>query len=99
MQTNTRKININSLLLIIAVYFLFTIPSAVFAQEFVAYSAAGIDANAIGSVVNAFRSAVGSPNNGNTPGPLASGRREINWDGGGNNSATAPAPTHSRVSS
>jgi hypothetical protein len=93
MQTNTRKININSLLLIIAVYFLFTIPSAVFAQEFVAYSAAGIDANAIGSVVNAFRSAVGSPNNGNTPGPLASGRREINWDGGGNNSATAPAPT------
>src|SRR5262249_34865487 len=23
-------------------------------------------------------------NNGNNPGPLASGRREINWDGGGN---------------
>ena len=30
-------------------------------------------------------------NNGNTPGPLATGRREINWDGGGS-TATSPAP-------
>lgn len=40
--------------------------------------------------VNAFRSALGDPNNGNAPGPLASGRREINWDGGGS-SATSPS--------
>jgi hypothetical protein len=33
--------------------------------------------------VDAFRAALGDPNNGNNAGPLASGRREINWDGGG----------------
>jgi hypothetical protein len=43
-------------------------------------------------VVDAFRAALGEPNNGNAPGPLAGGRREINWDGGGNNdTTTAPA--------
>jgi hypothetical protein len=31
-----------------------------------------------------FRADLGSPNNGNTPGTQPSGRREINWDGGGN---------------
>jgi hypothetical protein len=30
-----------------------------------------------------FRTALGDPNNASNPGPLASGRREINWDGGG----------------
>ena len=40
--------------------------------------------------VDAFRTALGDPNNGNNPGPLASGRREINWDGGGNNFTTSP---------
>jgi hypothetical protein len=40
MQTNTSQVTINPLFLIIAVYSLFTIPSAIFAQEFVAYSAA-----------------------------------------------------------
>ena len=39
--------------------------------------------------VDAFRAALGDPNNGNAAGPLSSGRREINWDGGGNNPATA----------
>jgi hypothetical protein len=34
--------------------------------------------------VSDFRTALGDPNNGNDPGPLSSGRREINWDGGGN---------------
>jgi hypothetical protein len=37
----------------------------------------------IQSTVDAFRAALGDPNNGNAPGPLASGHREINWDGGG----------------
>ena len=30
-----------------------------------------------------FRGNLGNPNNGNAAGPLAGGRREINWDGGG----------------
>jgi hypothetical protein len=42
----------------------------------------------IQSTVDAFRAAFGGMNNGNTPGPLLSGRREINWDGGGNNDTT-----------
>jgi PEP-CTERM motif len=37
----------------------------------------------IQDTVAAFQSALGDPNNGNTAGPLPSGRREINWDGGG----------------
>lgn len=36
------------------------------------------------TAVDNFRAALGDPNNGNNPGPLPSGRREINWDGGGN---------------
>jgi hypothetical protein len=42
----------------------------------------------IQSTVDAFRAALGEPNNGNAPGPLMMGRREINWDGGGNNDTT-----------
>ena len=37
----------------------------------------------IQATVDAFRAALGNPNNGNAAGPLFSGRREINWDGGG----------------
>jgi len=92
MQATTIRVNIAHWVLIIAVYFLFTNPSAIFAQEFVAYSAAGIDVNSIGPVVNAFRNAVGSPNNGNALGPLANGRREINWDGGGAAAAATVFP-------
>jgi len=93
MRRTTSKVIINFLALVIASYFLFTSASEIFAQEFIGYSAAGIDANSIKPVVDAFRNAMGSPNNGNAPGPLTSGRREINWDGGGNNSTTSPAPT------
>jgi hypothetical protein len=49
----------------------------------------GADPASIQGVVDAFRFILGDPNNGNSPGPLASGRREINWDGGG---ATTASP-------
>jgi hypothetical protein len=56
----------------------------------IVFQAAGPTVAAIQSAVDAFRAALGD-NNGNTPGPLATGRREINWDGGGS-TATSPAP-------
>jgi hypothetical protein len=57
------------------------------------FQAAGPSAEAIQGTVDAFRAALGEPNNANAPGPLASGRREINWDGGGNNDTTTPPVT------
>lgn len=54
----------------------------------IVFSATGAAAGDIQAQVDAFRVALGDPNNGNAPGPLASGRREINWDGGG---ATEPS--------
>lgn len=42
----------------------------------------------IQGTVDAFRAVLGAPNNGNASGPLLTGRREINWDGGGSD-ATA----------
>ena len=51
---------------------------------FIQFSVGGDTTTAsIQATVDAFRAAVGNPNNGNAAGPLASGRREINWDGGG----------------
>ena len=35
----------------------------------------------VAPVVDAYRKLLGDPNNGNTTGSQASGRREINWDG------------------
>jgi hypothetical protein len=52
------------------------------------FQAAGPTAASIQSTVDAFRAALGNPNNGNAAGPLDKGRREINWDGGGNNQTT-----------
>jgi hypothetical protein len=46
----------------------------------------------IQSTVDLFRADLGDPNNGNTAGPLASGRREINWDGGGSLTTLSPTP-------
>src|SRR5215203_6759129 len=56
------------------------------------FQAAGPTGAAIQSTVDAFRSALGNPN-GNAAGPLASGRREINWDGGGGVDATTAPVT------
>ncbi len=36
----------------------------------------------IGGVITDFQTALGNPNNGNSPGPIADGRRQINWDAG-----------------
>jgi hypothetical protein len=58
------------------------------ASDFVApavFQAAGPTAASIQSTVDAYRAAIGNVNNGNNPGPLMSGRREINWDGGNPN--------------
>ena len=57
----------------------------------IVFQAAGPTVESIQGTVDEFRAALGDPNNGNAPGPLASGRREINWDGGGNNQNTAVA--------
>lgn len=54
------------------------------------FSDFGIDAASILDTVNAFRGAIGGVNNGNAAGPFTTGRREINWDGGG---AAAPVLT------
>ena len=54
----------------------------------IVFQAAGPTAASIQSTVDAFRAALGNPNNLNAPGPLATGRREINWDGGGANTTT-----------
>jgi len=47
------------------------------------FSDSGPNVASITDTVNDFRAALGDPNNGNNPGPLPTGRREINWDGGG----------------
>jgi len=65
------------------------------AREFAApviFQAAGSTAASIQSTVDAYRAAVGEPNNGNNPGPLKNGRREINWDGGNPNVLDTTAP-------
>ena len=51
--------------------------------------------SSIQGTVDDFRAALGDPNNLNAPGPLASGRREINWDGVGGTLANAPGGTPS----
>jgi hypothetical protein len=60
---------------------------------FIELEAAGNGAAAIQAAVDQFRADLGNPNNGNAPGPLSSGRREINWDGGGGVTASTVSPT------
>ena len=50
-------------------------------KDFVVFQAAGPTPASIQDTVDAFRGALGDPNNGNAAGQL-NGRREINWDGG-----------------
>jgi len=68
------------------------LPQAVIVPPIV-FQAAGPNAASIQATVDQFRAALGGVNNGNTNGPLAAGRREINWDGGGaTNTSTGPTP-------
>ena len=53
------------------------------------FSIGGTDAASIQVTVDNFRAALGAVNNGNNAGPLPSGRREINWDGGTATDGTA----------
>lgn len=55
------------------------------------FQAAGPTIGSIQGTVDAYRAALGNPNNGNAPGPLVSGRREINWDGGGSTATSVVA--------
>ena len=54
----------------------------------IVFQAAGPTAASIQDSVDEYRAALGEHNNGNAPGPLADGRREINWDGGSTNNQT-----------
>lgn len=58
------------------------------------FQAAGLTASSIQSSVDRFRAALdpNNLNNGNNPGPLASGHREINWDGGNPNVVATTPP-------
>jgi hypothetical protein len=63
------------------------------AQTPLVFQAAGPDAASIQSSVDAFRASLGN-NNGNNPGPIQKGRREINWDGGNPNILDTTAPVN-----
>ena len=57
------------------------------------FQAAGPTADSIQGTVNAFSAVPGlEAINGNNPGPLQSGRREINWDGDNPNVLDTTAP-------
>ena len=63
-------------------------------RDFIApsvFQAAGTNAASIQGTVDAFRAALGNPNNGNS-GPLDTGHREINWDGAGGLDTSTTAP-------
>jgi len=52
------------------------------AASFIGFSGTGANTAALQPTIDAFRTELGDPNNGNAPG-APGGRREINWDGGG----------------
>ncbi len=57
------------------------------------FQASGPKIASIQSTVDQYRAELGDPNNGNQAGPLATGRREINWDGGGSaDTSLGPTP-------
>ena len=68
-------------------------PAVTFAAPIIRSVGGSADPASIQGTVDQFRADLGDPNNGNTPGPLADGRREINWDGGGDAAPATLFPT------
>jgi hypothetical protein len=56
------------------------------------FQAAGPTVESLEGTLDEFRAALGGDNNANNPGPIATGRREINWDGGGAATTVSPTP-------
>src|SRR4029453_6428306 len=94
MQARNPRVFVSSTILAL----LLGLPIRAVASPVVIRLAAGPDAASIQGVVDLFRSDVSlggvNVNNGNTAGSLTTGRREINWDGGGAgaNATTFPSP-------
>jgi hypothetical protein len=57
----------------------------------IVFQGAGPTSSSVQGLLDQFRLALGS-NNASNPGPIATGRREINWDGGGSATSLAPTP-------
>jgi PEP-CTERM motif len=82
---------VHLLLCVMAVSSLLFSPAAVEASA-ITFLDAEANAAALTPIVDSFRAALGNPNNANAPGPLAGGRREINWDGGGSATTVSGDP-------
>jgi hypothetical protein len=101
MQTKQLIINSNVRAIVIAAFgvlsMAFAVSDTVQAQANqptpLVFQAAGPDAASIQGAVDAFRASLGD-SNGNNPGPLQKGRREINWDGGNPNVLDTTAPVN-----
>lgn len=76
--------------LVLLIFSILTLSFTTSAQAVpIVFSGAGSDAPSILAVVASFEAALGGVDNGNTGGPLPSGFRTINWDGGGATNGTA----------
>jgi hypothetical protein len=98
MQTKQSVTNSNIRSTVIAIFgllsMLLALSETVHAQGTpLVFQAAGPDVTSIQGAVDAFRAALGD-NNGNNPGPIQKGRREINWDGGNPNILDTTAPVN-----
>jgi hypothetical protein len=96
-QQTIRGIQLVAWVIALGMTFTVALPQAAHAQKNfvppVVFQAAGPKIESIQSTVDQYRVQLGEPNNGNQPGPLAVGRREINWDGGGSaDTSLGPTP-------
>jgi hypothetical protein len=80
-------------ILCLAAALILTTPTRTLASPITIVSEAGGNPAAIQAAVDQFRAALGDPNNGNAPGSQPAGRREVNWDGGGDAALAAVFPS------